>query len=317
MGLLRPAAVAIGFAIGCAPKLPPVDFGANPGPVWPAPPDRPMVAYVGEIGGPGAGFSRPLDVACRGEHELAVADPDAGAVWLLDLRNGRWHRQVMGGGKRLQAPVGVAWLPDGRYAVVDSARRAVLAGEWPGGGALRPWYSGDPLVRPVALVPYSDHQALVVDSAGHGLYRIGEGEAQVAAFEVGRGEAGQGFNFPVDAAFDGADGVFVADALNAVVELLRDGELSAFAGGAGYGGARMVRPKGVAVDGAGRVHVVDAGMQHVLVFDRDGRWLGRYGQPGAGAGELGLPAGICIDEHRHVFVADSLNRRVQIFRLLE
>ena len=300
---------------GCRATLSLPDLGATPGPYWPPAPDLPYVAYVGEILGPGAGFGRPMDVACGPEGMLAVADPGLGVVWTIDTVEVRWDSVHEIGGTALRSPVGVAYDADGQLLIVDS-ERALIARDHEKRSDDEVLAEGAPLVRPAGLALMRDGAILVVDPGAHRVFQLND---SLAPEETGpsRGAANEGFNFPVDVAV-GADGnVFVCDALNAVVQRMDASGSQHVAGQPGVGGNGLVRPKGIAIDADGRLHVVDAGMQHVQVFSPDGELLGRYAHPGEADGGLSLPAGICIDTQGLIFVADSLHRRVQVYRILE
>lgn len=301
--------------LGCAPRLTVPDLaGTAEAPRWPPAPDPARVVWVGELQPAGAHFGRPIDVACGVGHRIAVADADAGRVWVLDLATRRSWSPVAD--PPLATPVGVSFDGLGALFVVDARRAAVLHGSSERGGRLVPAIPDGQLSRPTAALSRPDGTVLVVDAGAHTVARMTP-EGGVEPVWATHAGAGEGLNFPVDAAV-GADGaLYVADAMNAAVERISpDGTLSLFVGGEARKGT-LVRPKGVAVDATGRVHVVDGAMQHVEVYTADGQLVGRYGEPGSGPGQLGLPAGICIDSDAHVFIADSLNGRVQIYRLLE
>lgn len=313
---MRRLLVGLLLLAACRPRMQVPALDAFPaGPLWPPPPDTPRVAWVGEIRPPSGRFARPIDVACGQGHVLAVADTDASAVWVIEADDGRWFRVQEADWLPFSSPVGVAFDGAGGLLVVDSERASVFRGRGDKKGRFKVWVGPPAFQRPTAIAPRPDGSALVVDAGAHGLVHVSADGA--ATPEVGRrGGAGRGFNFPVDLAVGPRGEIYVADSLNALVQRAGPDGPIPVAGGPGDGGDRMIRPKGVAVDREGRVHVVDAGMQHVQVYDGAGRLLGRYGEPGSGPGQLGLPAGLCIDADDHVFVADSLNGRVQVYQLL-
>ena len=81
----------------------------------------------------------------------------------------------------------------------------------------------------------------------------------------------------------------------------------------GYGEAdgELVWPAGMALDSAENVYVTDEWMDRVVVFDKDGRFAGKWGTSGTGEAEFDRPSGIAVDAEDRVYVADSLNHRVQ------
>jgi sugar lactone lactonase YvrE len=84
----------------------------------------------------------------------------------------------------------------------------------------------------------------------------------------------------------------------------------------GDGIGKLFRPKGIAVDSEGSIYLVDALLEAVQVFGRDGTLLYLFGRSGGGPGELQLPTGLWIDSKDRVYLADSYNHRVQIFQFL-
>ncbi|MBM3935483.1 MAG: hypothetical protein FJ319_14540 [SAR202 cluster bacterium] len=72
-------------------------------------------------------------------------------------------------------------------------------------------------------------------------------------------------------------------------------------------------PVQMAVDSNEDIYVTDEGANRVVVYARDGRFIGAWGRHGSGDGELDRPAGIAFDPDDNVYVVDSLNHRVQKF----
>lgn len=309
-----PALLVLVALLGCRPRALVPNLGAAAGPFFPEPPDPPQVAYVGEVRAPGAGFTYPLDVSCGPGHSIAVADPQAASIWRIDIDSGRSERFDRVGTTPLQSPVGVAHAADGSLLFVDSELAAVFR-SGSKSEARTVVHEGAPLARPTAVAAMEDGGFVVVDAGAHALFRL---HPQLGMVEVGpgRGEAGAGFNFPVDVELGPDGAAYVSDSVHGMVERLSEGRLDAVAGGIGVGGGPLIRPKGIALEADGTLHVVDAGMQHVQVYAADGRLLGRYGRPGDGPEALGLPGGVCLDQDGHAFVADPLHRRIQVYELL-
>lgn len=72
------------------------------------------------------------------------------------------------------------------------------------------------------------------------------------------------------------------------------------------------QPYRMAVDDEHRIYVLDGGKKHVLVFDRDGKFLYKFGGPGQGPGELAGNNTIEVFGD-HVVVGDDRNRRLSIW----
>ena len=67
----------------------------------------------------------------------------------------------------------------------------------------------------------------------------------------------------------------------------------------------------VGVDSQDRVYVFNRGQWPMIVFDKEGNFLGSWGTTGEGDGEFNGPAGIAVDQEEHLFIVDSRNHRVQ------
>ncbi len=300
----------------CHPRLVMPDLqGPFEGRQWPEEPDEAHVRHVGSLVLPHQSLARPIAVACA-EGRVAVADPLAGAAFVLDLDRKRWRLVRPPRGAERSTPTGVGLLSDGTLLIVDAQRRELQSLPPKKGRRAIPLLQDSELVRPTAIEMLNDSEAVLVDTGGHQLYLVNIAEGSMQSIGPGRGLVGEGFNFPVDAAPSEDGSLYVSDGLNAVIQRLSNDSVSLVAGGVGLGGPALIRPKGLAVDTAGRLHVVDAGMQHVQVYGADGSLAGRYGGPGPGEGSLALPAGICIESNL-VYVADSLNRRVQVYSLVD
>jgi DNA-binding beta-propeller fold protein YncE len=63
-------------------------------------------------------------------------------------------------------------------------------------------------------------------------------------------------------------------------------------------------PSGLAIDGGGRVFIADAHYSRVIVFDLEGRELGRFGRSGTGPGEFLFPTDVVIDEQGYVYISE-------------
>jgi len=325
-------------ACGGSPAVPWLDEVAGdaleaPGPRWPPPPDEARVQYLGSIDGR-EGFERnsrlwsrlravltgseaealvrPAGLCVRGER-LAIADPGASAVHLLDLDARSW--QILRrdpSGENLVLPVEVACLPDGGLVVADSARDALW--HYAADGTPIGPFTRERLRRPTGLAVDPDRGRLwVVETLAHRVSAFGlDGRTQLRV--GGRGSEPGRFNYPTLLASDGRGGVWLTDALNFRLQHvdargLADRQL----GEAGDRIGSMARPRGVAVDGAGRVFSVDALFDAVQIFDEAGQLLLAFGGRGQAPGRFWLPADVALDGRGHVYVADSYNRRIQVF----
>lgn len=295
--------------------------------VWPAPPAPPRVRYLHTIesaadlgfevpaveklfalvvGKGDTSLTRPYGIAVKGRL-LAIADPGAGVVHLLDLK-GQYHKRLfLVGETSLISPVGIAI--GGEYLFVsDSALNKVFVLDLQ--GVLVRELDG--LERPTGLAFDPETQRLyVAETLAH---RIGVFSADgTRLFNVAHPDNGKKtFNAPTHIAF--RNGVLlVNDTMNfRVVTLDGDGKpLHAF-GTHGTGSGHFSQLKGVDIDSRGNIYVADAIFNRVQIFDHQGNFLLAFGSPGRGEGDMWLPGGVFIVDDR-IFVADSHNGRVQVY----
>lgn len=331
------ALLPLGAAWGCTapgPVFPPV----NPPIVWPAPPDRPRLAYVGALRGEAdlgrrpvgwealraalvgptlpVAFVQPTAVAVRGPR-VAVCDPaapGAAAVHVLDIEARTFASWRPG----LKFPIDVAFVGDD-LAVADAQGGRVIVLD--PGGFVRATLGEGLIARPAALAwDAAAHELWVLDAGQHALLAFSR-EGELLRSVGRRGNAPGEFNFPAgmcklpDQA--GATRLAVADAMNFRVQIIdAAGDVHALFGRKGDAAGDFSFPRDVAADSDGHLYVLDKHFENVQLFDHAGRLLLAFGGQGAAPGQFNLPAGIAIDEHDRVWIADTHNRRVQVFQYL-
>lgn len=300
--------------------------------VWPAAPAAPRIRYVGSLGadldvkpsrwsrvwnavtGKGtvsAQLIRPLGIALDEAGNICLADPGAGAVFLLDNTRGRLIRWTRIGDIEFSSPVAVAKRGDTIF-VADTGRGDVVAFTQDGGLLFD---ITNTLVRPAGLA-LAGNRLLVADAQLQSILVFDlQGKLQA---EIGeRGEGPGQFNYPTHLSTDVRGRVYVTDALNCRIQVLdSDLQHQRQIGSMGDSSGHFSRPKGVAVDNADRVYAVDALFDNVQVFDEQGRFLMDWGRAGSQAGEFWMPAGIAIDRNNRIFVVDSYNRRIEVFQYI-
>ncbi|MFQ5490575.1 MAG: 6-bladed beta-propeller [Phycisphaerae bacterium] len=329
--------VLMGLTAGCSTQRVELLVAPEPPLVWPVPPDSARVRYVGQLTGsadtdtrtPSAKFWQellhgptapsmmitPYAVAVGPQgRRVAVADTNGRCVHLFDVANPSYQRLEMAdrSGKRLECPVGVAWVGQELW-VADSELHAVVASVGVGGGRL---LGQDVLKRPSGLTYCPSNQlCYVADADAHAIYAFDRRGEMV--FQFGSKGAGPGqFNRPTHLTCD-QDALLVADSMNFRVQRLAlDGSPLAMVGRIGDAAGDLSLPKGVALDASGNQWIVDAHYENVQAFDAQGRLLMALGREGQDPGEFWLPAGACIDVKQRLWVADTYNRRVQVFELL-
>jgi DNA-binding beta-propeller fold protein YncE len=334
------AAVALCGGLGCATAAP--QPGAwervSPARVWPSPPERARIGYLGKIrSGEDLGLTKrwwsrladavfgkdpmslvkPLSVARNPAGLLVVTDPAIPMVHFFDLerREYRWLDDEMA--SLLVSPVGVAVDDQGNSYVTDSVRRRIfvfddqrrLTGEFGGGLLRRPTgIALDPSQERIHVVDTLACQVVTFDRSGRLLGRFG-------SCGTGPGR----FRGPTYLTVTPDGAIAVSDTLNfRVQKFLPDGTPLGSFGRVGDSAGNFARPKGVASDAQGRLYVVDGAFDNVQIFDPDGsRLLLAFGGSGNGPGEFNLPVGLFLDFTNTIWVADSFNQCLQAFRLLE
>jgi len=307
--------------------------GAVPHLVWPEPPDPPRVELLAVFARPsdlgiersiwrrlaslisGDGETqmvRPTGIAAAGT-QLAVADPGAGVVQILDLARHDALALTACGETSFGEPVAVAFLADHTY-VADAGQARIFfftadgacAGSWRLADGSRPaGLAADPTRARLYVADAGAHQVLGFDPQGTEVLRFG-------SRGVGPGE----FNYPTWLATDTDGNLFVTDALNFRVQIFDpSGTPLAQFGSHGDSSGEVARPKGVGVDRDGHIYLVDALFDAVQIFDREGHYLMVFGGRGVEPGSFWLPSGVAVAGDR-IYVADSYNRRVQVFRFL-
>ncbi|MBI5509865.1 MAG: hypothetical protein HY903_14005 [Deltaproteobacteria bacterium] len=327
------------FATACspatgAPKSPPMEAL-----LWPPPPEPPRVLFertLPAVETPAPGFwsrvgafvigvdpeaeapqrlDRPFGLTLR-QDSLVVTDPDVGALWRIPLDTGALTAFECKGDLELVRPTGVAAAKDGTLYIADPGAGAVVM-MTPQGRCDRRIGDGT-LTRPTGVALFDAPPTLAVSDTSLHQVVLFELDGSVRRVLGRRGPADDAFNFPTHVAADVDGRLLVADALNFAIKTfsVSDGELVGHFGFAGDGPGAFNKVKGVAVDAQGHVLVADAMQDSVFIFDRQGVFLLAFGGSGTDGGRLSLPTGVVTGDDGVIYVADSLNRRVQVYRLL-
>ena len=327
--------VAVAVA-GCRSTPGPIFPAITPSIVWPGPPDRPRVRYIGELRGeadlgvkpdgwaavravlaglpPQGAFSRPAAVAVAGER-VFVADTGLGLVHLLDLETRRYRAIAGLASDPLRVPIDLTIANGDNLIVVDRGRAAIdlfdLDGEWQ---ATKRWPE---LAAPTAAAWDAEQDVIwLADAATHACFAC-ENLDKLTRRIGKRGSAPGEFNFPSAVAVHPSAGLAVADAMNFRVQVFdHAGVPTVVFGQKGDAAGDFARPRGVAIDSEGHVYVLDNQFENVQIFDKAGRLLMAFGGAGRGPGQFSLPSGISIDDRDRIWIADSYNHRVQVFQYL-
>ena len=306
--------------------------------VWPKPPEKPRIRYIGAISTEldlkkGVSWSQGLNNAFFGKKKIGVlltpyaiavdrhdrlfvSDTAGAVVHIFNLKT-REYKQFANISKteRLLKPVGLA-LVDNRIYVVDSALHKVCV--FDENGRFRFSFGSEQLSRPtgIAYNP-SNEKVYIADTTAHAISvftRSGKFIHKIGS----RGSRAGMFNFPTHLWIDSGGKLYVCDTLNYRVQIFSaDGTFLKTFGVQGDRPGNFAHPCAVATDSYGNIYVTDRQFENVQIFDSDGKILMAFGHEGNKRGQFWLPAGIYITPENKIYVADSFNKRVQIFELLE
>lgn len=115
---------------------------------------------------------------------------------------------------------------------------------------------------------------------------------------------------PIVVALGPDETLFLVDSgLGKIFVLDRNGALLRTIGGEG----RLGRPAGVAYDeNADRLYVSDSAAHRIVVYTKEGRFIGTFGHNGAALGEFNYPTHLALTRDGLLVVTDTLNFRVQV-----
>ncbi len=258
---------------------------------------------------------RPQSGMVDATGRVLVTDVGRQAVFVFDVPNARlliWNRADAGAG--FLDPIGITAGSGGEILVADATLQRIVRLDAQGlplgsfGDKVLKRPTGlvrDPVSGRIFCVDTGEHDIKVFDDNGLLVDRIGL-----------RGKAPGEFNAPTHIALAG-DRLYVTDTLNARVQILGlDGDPVEQIGKRGLYVGNLTRPKGVAVDEDGNVYVVESYYDHLLIFDREARFLLPIGGSGSAIGQFYLPAGAWTDRQGRIYVADMYNGRVVLFQYL-
>jgi len=305
--------------------------------VWPLPPDKPRIRFVGVLRGEEdlkapqsawQGLQRalhaqerkpvhlvtPESVAVSDDDVVYVADTGAPGLQVLDLnRRTALTARAVDENRSLSSPVGVALGKNGVF-VSDAALKDVFEFSFQGEFVRR---LGLDVGRPggIAYCAKVGH-LYVVDTSRHECLIVDEDGTRVGSFGT-RGTGAGELNFPTHVTCSALLGVLISDTLNFRVSRFgMDGSFVRSFGKKGDAAGDFALPKGVAVDSEGHVYVADAQFENVQVFRDDGQLLMAFGEEGSAPGEFAIPGGLTIDRRDRIWVADAYNHRLQVFQYL-
>lgn len=328
------------LSAGCATTPPEVQRRY----LWPPPPETPRIEFVASYWSAddfpttarrrllesttgveaARGFEKPWGIASNGEGKVYIVDTNQQAVVVFDLKS---HTvDILGKGALgglFRVPVGVALDASGNiyisepmvnrvYSFTKDENPLMTIGDdttlnWPTGLAV------DDAIGRIYVVNGKGHNIAVFDLDGKHLYTIGK-----------RGGGDGEFNYPTDVAIDSKGNIVVADSMNARVQILDpEGRFIRKFGQRGDRADDFQVMKGIAVSKNDDIYVVDGRADRILIFDKNGEPLTSIGGTASVAGTMKLnpggfliPQDIDIDKNDTIYVVDSMNKRFQVFQII-
>ena len=323
---------------GCVQSI---DKAGGPIPeiIWPGPPQKPRIRFVGEVSKPEdlqirSGWFRKFLNYLVGKSERSMVAPygletDAsGRLYVVDtyLRTvhvfdgkGRKYYTFPAEKANFVSPIDIAIDDAGGRIYVSDSKQGVLKIFEDSGKKFVGEIGKGLLERPTGVtINEKTSELLVVDTVSATIFRYDLRDQQLKAKFGGNGVAAGKLNYPTNicVAEDGI--ILVSDSLNFRIQTFTpQGRFLGKFGSLGDGPGYFSRPRGVAADSDGNIYVVDGLFDNVQIFDKEFSLLMALGGPGQGYGEFWLPSGIYIDKNDVIYVSDSHNKRVQIFQYLK
>lgn len=259
-------------------------------------------------GPPGELLNKPTAVAVGLRGELYIADSGNKRITVME-EDGRYALNFGGPGSglaELDNPVSLAVAPNGNVYVADQEKQAVLV--FNGGGGY--------------LYTIADKQAgsfipLTVKIDKKGSVYVFDAAAQ--KFRVYDSAGKQIKTFPANAIekFENITALDL-DPRDERAFGVNPGKRSYYEFRGNYlktfGEDRLVNPQGIVYNRSKKVVMISDGYKNkIVVFARDGTYLGEFGRIGDGMGDFRNPAGLAFDERGKLYVADKDNNRVVIY----
>lgn len=302
--------------------------------VWPPAPDIARIEWVGaytsqhdfpktvleeiaeKIGGkqPPIFFAKPWGIATDGE-KIYVADTQKGVVLLYDLDA---RKVITIGAGTLKTPMGVVVDAKGQIYVSDPSQARIFI--FSQDGKLINTLGGEGFAWPVGMaLDEAKGQLYIADSKAHQIVAL-----DIETNSIIRSFGASELNYPTDVALDPQGNLVVADSMNARVQIFNsEGKLLKSIGQRGDGPCDLQSPKGVAVDQVtGNIYISDSRNDRFTIFSADGSCLSSVGASHSvdfrqAAGGFNVPQDITIDKKGRIYVVDSLNRRFQVFQIVD
>ena len=153
----------------------------------------------------------------------------------------------------------------------------------------------------VWLIDVKGHVVIKCNTEGRVLMILGNRQGV-----AGNNDSKDAFNEPTGIAFDRQGNLYISDGyINArVIKFNRDGEYLTHWGKKGTGDGEFNLVHDVCLDSEERVYVADRTNQRVQIFDKNGKFLGKWT-------DIGAPWGLVYSSKENcIYMCDGLNNRI-------
>ncbi len=297
--------------------------------VWPSPPDKARLQYVGEINlqdlSIEAGFfgkigrlftgddnnetlSLPFDIAVTNQYIFLTCQNIQALIKIDRLKKS--YKFITDKKNTFTYPIALCTDAQGNVYISDVENKTIYLYK---NNSLKPFMSNY-LVRPTGLtILPTQNKIYIVDTGDHSLKVFNlNGEFLQ---QIPRPNDSAIFHYPTFATTAGKN-IIINDALNYKIKTFDPTglQLNSF-GMEGSGPGTFSRIKGIAVDSENHIYVVDNLADNFQIFSEEGTLLLTVGSRGQAEGQFWSPAGIDI-QNDTIYIADTFNNRIQVFYYL-
>lgn len=225
--------------------------------------------------------------------KIYIADAGMAGLEILDLEKESFEYFIPHGRGALKLPINCFVDNSGNLYVTDIKRKQVVIfdkdktciGEISGGENFKP-----------ADVVVTGDTILVTDPMNHRInaYDIASRELLFSFPDAKSGDAFFLYN-PLNLCVEGSR-IYVTDFGDSRIKIFSmRGEYISSVGSYGKFYGQFLRPKGIAVDRELNLFAVDAGIENVQIFNKEGQLLMFFGGHYTGPGGMNLPANVIVD----------------------